>query len=311
MKLLTIGTGKKGAEVSSLLARKGVKVNGVPLFKCYGVTNSVEELKSIKLSQKNKFYLMLGNRKVDVRSILNVILGRNEIFEGSLIITSLDDEFGVSSAIEFGERLMEYHDDPVIGLGIVPPFESMSPAELRERIKRLKEIMKVLILVEENKTNDFLVKALNILARVGEIDIKKRIAGEVVVDTSDVFNSLVKEGFSMFGFAERKLPITWFGKILLRRDSELIAVRTQRMTELVKEAMENVSVQGDVETAKSALIIFAGSPNEITMDGLFSSIELVEGINEDIIVRYGDYPMPNSKMISVVLLFSGITRFKL
>ena len=140
MKLLTIGTGKKGAEVSSLLARKGVKVNGVPLFKCYGVTNSVEELKSIKLSQKNKFYLMLGNRKVDVRSILNVILGRNEVFEGSLIITSLDDEYGVSAAIEFGERLMDYLDDPVICLGIVPPFENMSPAELRERIKKLKEV---------------------------------------------------------------------------------------------------------------------------------------------------------------------------
>jgi cell division GTPase FtsZ len=311
MKLLTIGTGKRGAEISSLLARKGVRVNGVPLFKCYGVTNSVEELKSIKLNQKNKFYLMLGNRKVDVRSILNVILGRNEVFEGSLIITSLDDEYGVSAAIEFGERLMDYLDDPVICLGIVPPFENMSPAELRERIKKLKEVMKVLILVEESKANDFLVKALNILARVGEIDIKKRIAGEVVVDTSDVFNSLVKEGFSMFGFAEKKLSITWFGKILLRRDSELMAMRIHRMIELVKEAMKNVSVRGDIDTAKSALIIFAGSPDEITMDGLFSSIELVESINEDIVVRYGDYPIPNSRTISVVLLFSGIMGFKL
>ncbi len=311
MKLLTIGVGRKGSELSSLLAKKGVKVNRIPLFRCYAVTNSLDDLKSIKLSQKNKFWLLAGNDKVDVRSILNEILSRYEIHEGSLIITSLEDEFGVMTAVEFGKRLMDYSEDPVIGLGIVPPFERISPSELKQRIRKFKDAVRVLMLTEESRIDQNLIESLNIIARVGEIDLKKRVAGEVVIDTSDVFNALMCEGFSVLGFAKRSLPISWLYKILLRRESELVAVRTQRMVEMIDEALQNLSVKGDVETAKSALIVFAGNPNEITMDGMFSCIERIEKLNDSIIVRYGDYPIPRSPFISVVLLLAGITRFKI
>ncbi len=311
MKLLTIGVGKKGAELSSLLARKGVKVNGIPLFRCYAITNSLEDLKSIKLNQKNKFWLMVKDNRVDVRSVLNEILGRYEIHEGSLIITSLDDEFGVLTAVEFGKRLMKYSEDPVIGLGIVPPFDKIGPGVLKQRIRMLKDAVRVLMLTEEGKVGPNLIEALNIIARVGEIDLKKRVAGEVVIDTSDVFNAITCDGFSVLGFSKRRLPISWLYKVLLRRESELIAVRTQRMVEMTEEALQNLSVHGDVETAKSALIVFAGNPNEITMDGMFSCIERIEGLNEGIVVRYGDYPIPRAPYISVVILLAGITRFKL
>jgi len=311
MKLLTIGVGKKGSELSSLLAKKGVKVNKIPLFRCYAVTNNLEDLKSIKLSQKNKFWLMAGNSKVDVRSILNEILSRYEIHEGSLIITSLDDEFGVMTAVEFGRRLMDYSEDPVIGLGIVPSIESMNPNELKQRIRKFKDAVRVLMLAEESRIDQNLIEALNIIARVGEIDLKKKVAGEVVIDTSDVFNALMCEGFSVFGFAKRRLPISWLYKVLLRRESELVAIRTQRMVEMINSALQNLSIQGDTETAKSALIVFAGNPNEITMDGMFSCIEIIENLNDNIVVRYGDYPIPRAPYISVVLLLAGITRFKI
>ncbi len=309
MKLLTIGVGKRGAKLTSLLAKKGVKVNRIPLFRCYAVTNSLEDLKSIKLSQKNKFWMM-DNSRTDVRSVLNEILGRYEIHEGSLIITSLDDEFGLKAAVEFGKRLMDYSEDPVIGLGIVPPLESMSYDELKRRIRTFKSGVRVLMLAEEGRVNQSLIEALNIIARVGEIDLRKRVAGEVVIDTSDVFNALAFEGFSVFGFSKRKLPITWLYKVVLKRESELIAVRTKRMVEMVNEALENLSLRGDTKTAKSALIVFAGNPNEITMDGMFSCIEAVEGLNDGIVVRYGDYPIPRAPYVSVVVLLAGITRIR-
>jgi len=307
MKLLTIGVGKKGAELSSLLAKKGIKVNRIPLFRCYAITNSLEDLKSIRLSQKNKFWLMSSD-KIDVRSILNEILSRYEIHEGSLIITSLDDEFGVKTAMEFGRRLMDYSEDPVIGLGIVP--SSFPPEKLRQNIRSFRKAVRVLMLVEDGKLGG-VVDALNIVARVGEIDLKKKVAGEVVIDTSDVFNAITCEGFSVFGFSKRNLPLSWLYKVLLRRESELVAVRTQRMVEMVEEALSNLSVRGDLETAKSALIVFAGNPNEITMDGMFSCIEKVESLNENIVVRYGDYPIPRSTFISVVVMLAGMTRFRI
>ncbi len=309
MKLLTIGVGRKGGELSSVLAKKGAKVNRIPLFRCYAVTNSLDDLKSIRLSQRNKFWLM-ANDRVDVRSVLNEILSRYEIHEGSLIIASLDDEFGVRTAVEFGKRLMAYSEDPVIGLGIVPPFESISPEELKVRIRTFKKAVRVLMLVEEAKVSG-VVDALNIIARVGEIDLRKKIAGEVVIDTSDVFNAITCDGFSAFGFSKRNLPITWLYKVLLKRESELVAVRTQRMVEMVEDALRNLSVSGDLSTAKSALIVFAGNPNEITMDGMFSCIERIESLNDSIVVRYGDYPIPRSPFVSVVVMLAGITRFRI
>lgn len=307
MKLLTIGVGKDGAEVSSLLARKGVKVNRVPLFRCYAVTDRLEELREIRLNQKNKFWIMSGN----VRSVLNEILGRYEIHEGSLIIASLLRESDVRIAVEFGKRLMEYSDDPVIGLGIVPPLERMDFSELRERLRMFKRGVKVLMLVDSGKIDDRLVEAMNVVARVGEIDLRRKIAGEVVIDTSDVFNALAFGGFSVFGFAKRRFPISWLTKILLRRRSELIAFRTQRMVEMVEEALRNLSIKADLSTAKSGLIVFAGNPNEITMDGMFSCIEIVEKINEGMVVRYGDYPIPRAPFVSVVVFLAGMTKFKL
>ena len=307
MKLLTIGVGKDGAEVSSLLAKKGVKVNRVPLFRCYAVTDKLEELKDIKLSQKNKFWIMSGN----VRSVLNEILGRYEIHEGSLIIASLMRESDVRIAVEFGRRLMEYSDDPVIGLGIIPPLERVDFSELKERLRLFKKGVRVLMLVDSSRIDERLVEAMNVVARVGEIDLRRRIAGEVVIDTSDVFNALTFGGFSVFGFAKRRLPLTWLTKVLLRRRSELIAFRTQRMVEMVEEALRNLSVKADLSTAKSGLIVFAGNPNEITMDGMFSCIDVVERINEDIVVRYGDYPIPRAPFVSVVVFLAGMKGFKL
>ncbi len=305
MKLLTIGFGAGGSEIITALYRKGVKVNKIPLFRCYAVLDSLESLKKTKIDSDNKFY-MIPRKRMDIRGILNEILSRHEIIEGSMLITSLDDNFGVSTAVEFGKELKEITDGPVMILGIVPPFEEIGSGILKRRIRMLKESSDVLLLSRHNVNQ--IVDTLNILARVGEIDLKRRLIGEVVVDTSDIFNTLIGNGFSVFGYSRRNLPLFRF---FIRKSSELLAIRTHRMVEMVKEAMRNLSVGGDIETAKSALIIFAGDPNEITMDGIFSCIEIVESVNDGIIVRYGDYPIPKASFISVVILFSGITRFKL
>jgi len=82
------------------------------------------------------------------------------------------------------------------------------------------------------------------------------------------------------------------------------------MLELTEEALRNVSINGDIEDAKSALLLFAGKQDELTMEGLFSSITMLENINREIVVRYGDYPIPGSRKVSAVLIFSGIRRFR-
>ncbi|WP_457549011.1 cell division protein [Archaeoglobus sp.] len=300
MRLLTIGVGTKGAEVSSLLHRKGVKVNRIPLFRCYAVLDDVDEVGKLKLNEKNKFYLPKSS---DVTGIVNEIMSRYEIHEGAMLITSIKEE-DVNVTVELGSRLKEILDDPVMILGILDLKETDS-GELRGKIKKLKDSSDYLILTKDENVNEC-VEALNVLARVGEIDLRRRIAGEVVVDTSDLFNALTKDGFTVLGQSKRNIPLF---KFFMKR-SQLLALRTQRMVDMVKDAVRNLSFDGDIRSAKSSLIVFAGNPDEITMDGLFASISFVEGLNEDMVVRYGDYPIPRARFVSVVVLFSGLRKIK-
>ena len=306
MRLLTIGIGKNGAEVASLLARKGAKVNKVQLFKCYGIVHDIKHLRSLKLNEKNKFYLT-PDEKIGVTGVLNEILSRYEIYEGSLLITSIDIEENVLTTVEVAKYLATYLDDPIIGLIIIPPLDEVIISEFKRRVNMLKKVIDVLIFIERSKVmTDYLVEAMNILGRIGEIDFKKKVIGEVVVDTSDIFNTLLGKGFSIFGFAKRKI-LPWWLKIMVNK-SELKALKTRRMIELVKDAMNNLSIQADIKSASRALLIFSGNPNEITMDGLLSSVELIENLNDKMVVRYGDYPIPRAQHLSSVLLFSGLTK---
>ncbi|WP_456327921.1 cell division protein [Archaeoglobus sp.] len=300
MRLLTIGVGTKGAEISSLLHKKGVKVNRIPLFRCYAILNDIEHVGRVKLNERNKFYLPKNS---DVTGVINEIMSRYEIHEGAMLITSVSEE-DVNVTVELSRKLREILDDPVMVLCVLS-LKDVDSGELRNRIRRLKEFSDYLILTREESVNGC-VEALNVLARVGEIDLKRRIAGEVVVDTSDLFNALTRDGFTVLGQSKRSVPIF---KFFMKR-SQLLALRTQRMVEMVKDAVRNLSFDGDIESAKSSLIVFAGNPDEITMDGLFASISFVESLNEDMVVRYGDYPIPKARFVSVVVLFSGLRKIK-
>ena len=311
MRLLTIGAGERGAKISELLSKKGVKINKVPLFKCYAISDNIELIGKLKMDDEKKFFALRDGDNVDVKGFLNSIFSKYELIEGSLLITSLMDDYGFVTTYRLGLELGELIEDPIIGLAILPELEKISIEEVRRRIKRIKEAVDILILFEEKpEMEKLLLNSLNTLSMVGEVDMRKRLTGEVVVDTSDVFKSLTKDGFSVLGYSTKKLQFNWFKRVLFGGKSEIKGLRTKRMIEMVQEAMKNLSIPGDIEGAKSALLVFSGNPNEITMEGLFSCISMLEKINPKILVRYGDYPIARSVNISVILLFSGIRRFK-
>jgi cell division GTPase FtsZ len=129
-----------------------------------------------------------------------------------------------------------------------------------------------------------------------------------VVDTSDVFNAIRKKGLAVLGMSRQKLPHHLIRRIVYRKESELKAIRTKRMVDMVDESLSSLSVDCDVTTARGALLVFSGEPEEITMDGLFACISRIERVNPEIEIRYGDYPVPGSNSIASIVIFSGITR---
>ncbi len=302
MRLLTIGVGLRGARIAECLYRRGVRVNGVPLFKCFAVLGDENQIRTIAIGDERKFYI--PSRKA-VLGFLNSITRIYEIWEGCLILFSLEDEYAFEITVELGERIREIFEDPIIGLALIPTLGNVEVQELKKKLTKIRKRLDILLLFEGKVgIEEKILKSLNILAMAGEVDIKKKLAGEVVVDTSDVFNALKSDGFSVIGFAEKGIP---FG--IFMKKSELKALRTRRMIDLYELSLQNLSISAKLEEAKSSLVLFAGPKEEITMEGIFEVIGRIEKLNSSMDIRYGDCPLQGRK-VSLILLFSGIKSIK-
>jgi len=309
VRLLTIGSGTRGSQIADVIAKRSVKVNGVKLFKCYAVSNEIEVLKSLKgIPEIDRFHIAVPQSRSDVGGIVNSIMEKPEIFEGCLLISSIDEDFSYFLGIEMAEKVKEAMEDPIIGLATLTIGGEV--AEVRRRIKELRKKVDILILFQEQEgVEEKISNSMNLIALVGEVDMKKGKTGEVVVDTSDVFNALMKPGIAAVGCASVKLPHPIIRKLFMKKDYQIKGVRAQRMVDLLKEAHKNLSIGIDEESARSALFVFSGSPEEITMDGIFACISILESLSPEMEVRYGDYPCKKGEL-SVALLYAGVTRLK-
>ncbi|MCS7118842.1 MAG: cell division protein [Archaeoglobaceae archaeon] len=303
MKLLTIGIGLKGAKVVENFYRKGIKVNRAPLFKCFAILGDESHIRTVKMRDDRKFY---APSKKSVPAFLNSITRIYELWEGGLIIFSIEDEYSFELALEINEKIREVFEDPIMSLLLIPTIEKLDLTDLKKKILEVKKKSDILLLFEGKVDfEEKILKSLNLLALAGEVDLKRRVAGEVVVDTSDVFNALKSDGFSVIGFAEKKIPIEIF-----KKKNELKARRTKRIIDLYELALQNLSVLGNIEEASSSLVLFSGPKEEITMEGIFEVIGRIEKMNQSMEIRYGDCPL-QSRKVSLIVLFSGIKSLKL
>ncbi|MDI9611320.1 MAG: cell division protein [Archaeoglobaceae archaeon] len=306
MRLLTVGIGLRGAKISELFYKHGVRVNRVPLFKCFALLNDESQIRSVSMGDDRKCYIR--DRK-GVPGFINSLTRHYEIWEGSLVITSLEDDFAYEISLDFCERVKALSECPVIYLTLIPTLGNVDLLDIKKKMREIQKVSDIIIAFEgKGESDQKIFNAMNLLALAGEVDLKKRVSGEVVVDTSDVFNALKSGGFSVVGFAEQKVNFDPF-----KKGSELKAIRTRRILELIDLAIENLSINGDIKRAKSSLLLFCGPKDEITMEGVFEAISRVEKLNKDMVIRYGDCPISPSlltKKIALVALFSGLRGFK-
>ncbi|MCX8172068.1 MAG: cell division protein [Archaeoglobaceae archaeon] len=306
MRLLTVGVGLRGAKIAEIFYKHGVKVNRVPLFKCFALLSDEVQMRSVAIEEDRKYYVR--DRK-GIPGLLNALTRHYEIWEGNLVILSLEDDFAFEISAEFCDRVKSFSDDPVISLTLIPTLGEIDVTDIKKKMKTLRKVSDITLVFEGKADTDWkILNSMNLLAMAGEVDLKKRVAGEVVVDTSDVFNALRTDGFSVVGFAEQKVSFE-----LLRKKSESKAIRTRRILDMLEQAINNLSIGGDIENAKSSLLLFCAPQEEITMEGVFEAISRIEKLKDKIVVRYGDCPISSSlltKKISLVVLFSGLRTLK-
>ena len=163
------------------------------------------------------------------------------------------------------------------------------------------------------------MRRFGILFRAGEPG--KFGVGEMVVDSSEIINTLRGGGITTVGYAISSVSskkkqtnvgafITTIKDTIIRKDREDEGLmgedRTAKVISLVRRAMlGRLTLPCDFSTAERALVLVAGPPNELDRKGIEKAKSWVEENIAGVEVRGGDYPV-NSEHIAVVVVLASI-----
>ena len=177
------------------------------------------------------------------------------------------------------------------------------------------------------RLNEEIVRRFGVLFRAGEVG--KYGVGEMVVDSSEIINTLRGGGISSVGYAiSEAIPVAkGSGKSSSKKDSNgglLSSIlgkkekkaephvdiasgedKSAKIIGLVRRAMlGRLTLPCDYSTAERALVLVAGPPTELDRKGVEKSKSWVEENIAGVEVRGGDYPVDSGYVAAVVLLAS-------
>ena len=175
------------------------------------------------------------------------------------------------------------------------------------------------------RLNEEIVRRFGVLFRAGEVF--KYGVGEMVVDSSEIINTLRGGGISSVGYAiSEAIPVVKGGgkpsskkdnnggllsSILGKKEKKAephvdIASgedKSAKIIGLVRRAMlGRLTLPCDYSTAERALVLVAGPPTELDRKGVEKSKSWVEENIAGVEVRGGDYPVDSGYVAAVVLL---------
>ena len=274
----------------------------------------------------------------EVDIILNAIdrkgVGDTEAF---IIIAGLGGGTGSGGSPVLARHLKQIYHEPVYVLGLLPAPEEgklYSYNAARSLATLVKEADNVILFDNSawknegesikgafERLNEEIVRRFGILFRAGEIG--NAGIGEMVVDSSEIINTLRGGGISSVGYAISEIAEpeieeqTGFLKTLLRRPPESSTPtgaerlmgedKTSRTLSLVRRAMlGRLTLPCDFTSSSRALVLVAGPPDELDRKGIEKAKSWVEENIAGVEVRGGDYPA-NSKYIATVVLLASIS----
>lgn len=252
-----------------------------------------------------------------------------------LIITGLGGGTGSGGTPVLVRQLRKVYHEPVYVLGILPAPEEgrlYSFNAARSLATLIKEADNTFIFDNSawknegesvksafSRLNDEIVRRFGVLFRAGEVG--KAGVGEMVVDSSEIINTLRGGGISTVGYAiaavttsRSKKSVSGIidgikGSIRKREAAEEVLLgedRTAKIISLARRAMlGRLTLPCDFSTAERALVLVAGPPDELDRKGIEKAKSWVEENIAGVEVRGGDYPV-NSSYVAAVILLSTI-----
>jgi cell division GTPase FtsZ len=274
----------------------------------------------------------------EIDIIMNAIdrkgVGDTEAF---IIVAGLGGGTGSGGSPVLARHLKQIYREPVYVLGLLPAPEEgklYSYNAARSLATLVKEADNVVLFDNSawknegesikgafERLNDEIVRRFGVLFRAGEVGPAG--VGEMVVDSSEIINTLRGGGISSVGYAISEIAEPeveeqpGFIKTFLRRSPEpampvgaerlMGEDKTSRTLSLVRRAMlGRLTLPCDFTSANRALVLVAGPSDELDRKGIEKAKSWVEENIAGVEVRGGDYPA-NSRFIATVVLLASIS----
>ncbi|MEA5037621.1 Tubulin-like protein CetZ [bioreactor metagenome] len=273
----------------------------------------------------------------EIDTIINAIdkRGTHDV-DAFVVCAGLGGGTGSGGAPVLCRHLKRIYREPVYALGIIPAPEEgrlYSLNAARSLSTLVNEADNVIVFDNSawkndgesvksafDRLNEEIVRRFGVLFRAGEVN--KFGVGEMVVDSSEIINTLRGGGISSVGYAiSEALPKGGksssrssggllgglLGKKDKRQEPHIDITSTEdksaKIIGLVRRAMlGRLTLPCDYSTAERALVLVAGPPTELDRKGVEKSKSWVEENIAGVEVRGGDYPVDSGYVAAVVLL---------
>ena len=334
MRVFFIGFGQAGGKLVDMFLAQDRKL-GSTSFRGIVINTARTDLMGIKnIPMEDRLLIgqtMVKGHGVGTDNVTGAKVAADEI---DTIISAIDrrgthdiDAFVVCAGLGGGtgsggspvlcRHLKRIYREPVYAVGIIPaPEEGRLYSLNGESVKSAYE-----------RLNEEIVRRFGVLFRAGEVG--KYGVGEMVVDSSEIINTLRGGGISSVGYAiSEAIPVAkGGGKPSSKKDSNgglLSSIlgkkekkaephvdiasgedKSAKIIGLVRRAMlGRLTLPCDYSTAERALVLVAGPPTELDRKGVEKSKSWVEENIAGVEVRGGDYPVDSGYVAAVVLLAS-------
>lgn len=338
MRVGVIGVGQCGGRIADVLTYHSMwgKHKGIVPFSI-AVNSAQADLLGLKTMEK-KDRILVGqtvvkghgvglNRKVGAKvakhglhTIMHCITEKVvHHVDAFFVIAGLGGGTGSGGAPVIISKLRQVYEEPIFFVGILPS-EDEGQLMAMNAIECLQELDGMVngILLFDNDIwkkegrpletsfsimNYELVKPLPLMLGAGETEKSK--VGIKVIDASDIINSWT--GFGYIGYSELKTKtmrerFQFFRK---RTSIEELSPAMRCYTVVRNAAALRLTGEADISKARKALMIIAGPPNELNMEGFSHAKNWLENAIATSEVRGGDCPIPGWDAVAGLVLLSG------
>ncbi|NLA38255.1 MAG: cell division protein [Methanomicrobiales archaeon] len=345
MKVFFVGFGQAGGKVADMFIEQDRRLQ-TQNFSAIAVNTARTDLMGLK-NIELKDRLLIGQTVVkghgvgtdnltgarvtadEIDSIISAIGTRcTHDVDAFVIVAGLGGGTGSGGSPVLARHLKRIYREPVYAIGILP-----APEEGRLYSYNAARSLSTLVNETDNtfifdnsawknegesvkdaytRLNDEIVRRFGVLFRAGEVS--KAGVGEMVVDSSEIINTLRGGGITSVGYAisEKVAPRVkqsqgFLSGILRKKDKteEVLTGedKSAKIINLVRRAMlGRLTLPCDYSSAERALVLLAGPPDEMDRKGVEKSKSWVEENIAGVEVRGGDYPVDSDYVAAVVVL---------